>query len=260
MEYLVSIRKSPLFLLEMSKVRSLTSFIHNYTVSQIYSRKLDEDIFRKCIEDIIILYINDCHEDSEQNYFNENIFIKKLALYYYILIIKINLMKTSNKPKINEESDSEFDEYDADEQRQESSIPPAVRYLECPSLTSHMTRVISYDPTIDDIEKYIRFIFGNLKMTPKYIILVSILMERLCETKKQNLIDIVKDMIDFILPALIIIVVKLYGSDTACYNVEYTKRLKMDLIEINKMEIILMLNLKTHIDYADYFLYASRYI
>lgn len=90
-----------------------------------------------------------------------------------------------------------------------------------------------------------------------YIKCLTIFIERLCTTPKSELITFLKDRFDIIVPALIIMTKKVYGDDYVVRNSYHTTRLKIDLYDVNYLEIALLLNLDVFISPEEYEAYFN---
>lgn len=89
-----------------------------------------------------------------------------------------------------------------------------------------------------------------------YIKCLTKFVERLCIHPKSEFITFLKDRFDIIIPALIIMTKKTYGDDYVHRNTYYATKLKIDIYDINYLEIVLLLNLDVYIlpkEYEAYF-------
>lgn len=133
---------------------------------------------------------------------------------------------------------------------------PIIAYAE--SCTSIATKQIFETRKIGDIEKYLKWIAKTLQLTGIDVIVVSIILRHMCESKNQTAYSWLKNRFDHIIISVIIVARKLYVMDKPYYNHFYSKLFKINIIDINALEIVIILLFNTYIPESEYNSYLDK--
>lgn len=226
--------------------------------------KINEHKKNKIIE-MLSDYVSDMFFMCKGHMPNEKLIIiltKRLSINFCILFIKIYNSLNSSEPQ--EETDNQSKQIFFINHYKIPKIKKHYykRHIDHPiisynsSNTSRSTQQISNTCKINDIECYMKWLMQTLKLTDVDVITSSILLKHLYDIKDDFLYEWLKKKYDVIMIVIIIIARKLYGIDEQYDNYYYSKLLKINILEINITEIVLILHMNLYIsekEYNDYF-------
>lgn len=127
---------------------------------------------------------------------------------------------------------------------------PIISYKSSCSLKT--TQQIFNTRRINDVEIYVKWLMQSLKLTEVDVITSSILIKHLYDIKDNIFYEWLKKKYDVIMVVIIIIARKLYGIDNSYNNYYYSKLLRINILEINITEIVLILHMNMYISEREY--------
>lgn len=171
------------------------------------------------------------------------ILLKRMSIYYCIMLTKIfyasddddlhiSMSEGTDKPSKREKDKSKKYVY---------TDHPVTHYLESRSSTT--TPQLYFKRRINDIEFYMKWFMKAVKMTEVDVITTTILMKHICESNNNALYKWFQKKYDMLIVVILIVARKLYGVDHAYYNYYYSRMFKMNILEINAIEIALILHI-----------------
>lgn len=196
-----------------------------------WNEKIDNLVKINCIDKIRIMY---------------RISKIKLAMLIRLMFIKIRSTYSRGRMCYKSSENDEFADY-------EFEVPEEIVPIYKQSLTSDAIGKIVETNNLGHVERYVEWLSTNLSLKMNDIVCASIMIKKILSVKNDKILSLLKMRYDLIMIVIIILIRKMYGDGDIYYsNQYYSRRMKINLYELNELEIIMLMYINVSISDSEY--------
>jgi len=224
-------------------------------------RSSNRKIIIRNIMTVLVMYIEciNLEETHENNVdiINGNIIWNRLTIIIYLILNKIYYSNSKEEYNYIQQDNDDFNELDVYDNYYNNYYnyhnyhkKPIAKYEK--SLSSEHTKHMYKFRIFSDIRRYVEWIVKTLHLNNDEIICCSILLYRLYEIQDDIISTFLREYTDMLIPVILIICMKMFTKERVLTNKFYAQLLHMELNELNKLEIIILMNIKIFITCDEY--------